>query len=528
MNEHILVIDDDELVRTGLATNLERAGFRVTMAACGEEGLAAAGRERIDLALCDLVLGDLDGIEVLRRLKTQSTDTCVIMITGHGSVHNALDALRSGASDYLQKPADPDEVVHRIRTVLDGVRLRHTLSAERERAEARKRETGVQLVRAERMSSLGMLAEGAAHDLSNILGPVLQYPALIREALPPDSPALKLVQAIEEAGQKSAAVLQDLQTIGRGGQYEKSSVNVNHVVDRFMRSHDFERLKQHYPKVRAELQMAAALPTIVGSELQLQQLLSNLVSHAFEAMPGGGMITIETGSGRLDRPVGRYGSGAPGEYVVLKVSDTGSGLAPEDVERIFEPFYVRSVMGRHMLSGLSMTLVYRVVADHHGFIDVTTATGKGTTFVVYLPVAAADGTLELKPDYTGHETVLVVDDYEEHRDAATELLRDLGYRALTARNGRDAVAVLEASLRGETDRIDLVVLDLVLGDDFDGVETYKKIIELQPGQKTVMVSGFADIARIVEARKLGLRQCIQKPYTLDGLGKAVRSELDAV
>jgi two-component system cell cycle sensor histidine kinase/response regulator CckA len=401
------------------------------------------------------------------------------------------------------------------------------LSAERERAEARKRETSEQLIRAERMSSLGMLAEGAAHDLSNILGPVLQYPALIREALPPDSPALKLVQAIEEAGQKSAAVLQDLQTIGRGGQYEKSSVNVNHVVDRFMRSHDFERLKQHYAKVRAELQMAAALPTIVGSELQLQQLLSNLVAHAFEAMPGGGMLTIETGSGRLERPVGRYGSGAPGEYVVLKVSDTGSGLAPEDVERIFEPFYVRSVMGRHMLSGLSMTLVYRVVADHHGFIDVTTAAGKGTTFVVYLPVAAADGTLELKPDYTGRETVLVVDDYEEHRDAATELLRDLGYRALTARNGREALTVLEASLRGETDRIDLVVLDLVLGDDFDGVETYKKIIELQPGQKTVMVSGFADIARIVEARKLGLRQCIQKPYTLDGLGKAVRSELDA-
>lgn len=527
MNEHVLVIDDDELVRTGLAENLQRAGFRVSTAAGGEEGLALAARERLDLVLCDLVLGDLDGIEVLRRIRAQSPDTSLIMITGHGSVRNALDALRSGASDYLQKPADPDEVVHRIRTVLDGVRLRHSLSAERLRAEARKREMNEQLVRAERMSSLGMLAEGAAHDLSNILGPVLQYPALIREALPPDSPALKLVQAIEDAGQKSAAVLQDLQTIGRGGQYEKSSVNVNHVMDRYLRSHDFQRLKEHYPKVRCEVQLAAALPAIIGSELQLQQLVANLAAHAFEAMPGSGMITFETGSGRLDRPVGRYGSGAPGEYVVLKVTDTGSGLAAEDVERIFEPFYVRSVMGRHMLSGLAMTLVYRVVADHRGFIDVTTAPGKGTTFVVYLPVAASDGTLDLKPDYTGSESVLVVDDYEEHLEEASGLLRDLGYRVVTARNGRDAVALLQAAVRGEVDRIDLVVLDLVLGDDFDGVEAYKKIIELQPGQKAVMVSGFADIARIVEARKLGLRQCIQKPYTLDGLGKAVRSELDS-
>lgn len=527
MNERVLIIDDDELVRTGLAENLERAGFQVTTAAGGEEGLASASRSPVDLVLCDLVLGDIDGIEVARRVKAQSPLTSVLMITGHGSVRNALDALRSGASDYLQKPADPDEVVHRIRTVLDGERLRHTLAAERQRAESRKRETSEQLIRAERMSSLGMLAEGAAHDLSNILGPVLQYPALIREALPPDSPALKLVQAIEEAGQKSAAILQDLQTIGRGGQYEHSSVNVNHVVDRYVRSHDFQRLREHYPKVRSEVQVATVLPVLVGSELQLQQLLANLVAHAFEAMPGGGIVTIETGSGRLDRPVGRYGSGAPGEYVILKVHDTGGGLAAEDVERIFEPFYVRSVMGRHTLSGLSMTLVYRVVADHHGFIDVVTAPGKGTSFVVYLPVAASDGTLELKPDYTGRETILVVDDYEEHRDAAAELLRDLGYRVLAACNGRDALSVLEASLKGKRDRVDLIVLDLVLGDDFDGVETYKKIIELQPGQKTVMVSGFADIARIVEARKLGLRQCIQKPYTLDGLGKAVRTELDA-
>lgn len=527
MSEHVLVIDDDELVRTGLAANLERAGFRVSTASGGEEGLAAAARERVDVALCDLVLGDLDGIEVLRRLKTFAPDTCVVMITGHGSIRNALDALRSGASDYIQKPADPDEVVHRIRTVLDALHLRNTLSTERRRAEARKREINEQLVRGERMASLGMLAEGAALDLGTILDPVLQYPARIRDALPAESPARAWAQAIEEAGQKAEAILHDLQTIGRGGRFEKGTVNVNHIVDRFMKSGDFERIKRAHPKVRIDVQLAAVLPPIHGAEAQLLQLISNLVAHACESMPGGGIAGIETSSGRLDRPVGRYGSGPPGEYVVVKVSDTGSGLPPEDVERIFEPFYTRAVMGRHLLSGLGMTLVYRVVADHRGFIDIKTAPGKGTSFVAYLPVVAEEGALELKADYTGTETVLVVDDYEEQRNTAIELLRDLGYRVLAARNGHEAVKLLEGTLHDGKETIDLVVIDLVLGDDFDGVETYKSLIQRRPGQKAVLVSGFADIARIVEARKLGLRQCIQKPYALESLGKAVRTELDA-
>lgn len=528
MSEHILVVDDDELVRTGLATNLERAGFRVSTAASGEEGIALALQHRVQLVLCDLVLGDIDGIEVLRRIKAQSPEICVIMITGHGSIKNALDALRSGASDYIQKPADPEEVEHRLRTVLDSVHLRNTLSAERQRAESRKRETNDQLIRAERMVSLGLLAEGAAQDLAEILAPVLRHVAPVREALPPGHPAHALVGEIEEAGIKAAAIIQDLQIIGRGRQREQNEVNLNHVVDHFMKSPEFQALKKSHSKVRFEVELAPMLPPLQGSTSQLGSLLGHLVTHACEAMPGGGIVTIHTTSGHIDRPVGRYGSGQPGDYCSLRVSDTGPGLAPEDVERIFEPFYVRSAMGRRLLSGLGMTLVYRVVEDHQGYVDVVTRSGQGTTFTACFPVATAGGeTLELKADYSGQETVLVVDDYEEHRNTASELLRDLGYRVFTANNGREAVKLFESARRTGGEKINLVVLDLVLGDDFDGLETYKALIALQPGQKAILVSGFADIARIVEARKLGLRQCIQKPYALESLGKAVRSELDA-
>lgn len=527
MSERILVVDDDELVRTGLAANLERAGFQVSMAASGEEGVRLAIEQHMDLVLCDLVLGDVDGIDVLRRIKAQSPNTSVVMITGHGTIKNALDALRSGASDYIQKPADPEEVEHRLRTVLDSVHLRNTLSAERQRADSRKREINEQLIRAERMASLGLLAEGAAQDLAEILSPVLRHVGPLREALPEGHPARAWVGEMEAAGLKASAVIHDLQAIGRGRQREAAEVNLNHVVDAFMKSADYQVLKKHHPKVRVEIELAPMLPPIQGSSAQLGLLLGHLVTQACESMPAGGMVQIHTTSGHIDRPVGRYGSGQPGDYCSLRVSDSGPGLKPEDVERIFEPFYVRTALGRQTLSGLGMTLVYRVVEDHQGYIDVMTRAGQGTAFTACFPVATAQGeTLELKADYTGRETVLVVDDYEEQRNTASELLRDLGYQVFTASTGREAVKLFESARRTGGQRIDVVVIDLVLGDDFDGVETYKALIAQEPGQKAILVSGFADIARIVEARKLGLRQCIPKPYTLETLGKAVRTELD--
>jgi len=526
MNEHILVIDDDELVRTGLAANLERAGYRVSTAAGGEEGVRVAIDRRVDLALCDLVLGDADGIDVLRRIKTDAPATSVIMITGHGSIKNALDALRCGASDYLQKPADPDEVIHRIRTVLDSLHLRNTLAAERQRAENRKREITEQLARAERMSSIGLLAEGAAEDLGAILDPMSELVTRLEADGDRAEERAEAVSAIREILERARLALDDLRAIATSSTPDAAEINLNHLVDRFMKSDSFGRIKKHHAKVRLDVDLAAMLPPLSGSVHQLETVIANLVANACESMPTGGVVHIETSSQHIDRPSGRFGSGAPGDYVLIRITDSGSGLSPADVERIFEPFYVRTVLGRTLVSGLGMTLVHRVVEDHGGFIDVNTQAGQGTTFTVYLPVQAQGGTLELKADYTGRETLLLVDDSEEHRTIAADLLRDLGYRVLAAATGQEAVSIFESAMRSSEEHIDLVVIDLVLGDVFDGLETYKALLERRPGLKAVMVSGFADIARIVEARKLGLRQCIRKPYALDPLGKAVRSELD--
>ena len=530
MNERILLVDDDDLVRSGLAANLTRAGYRVFTAASGEEALNKIGLEQIDLVLCDLIMGGMDGLEVLRRVQASWPDILFIMITGHGTVVNALEALKTGASDYIQKPANPDEVIHRVRSVLDSSSLRKALASERHKADVRKKEINEQLLRAERMVSLGLLAEGAAADLQAIMEPAKGVHDQIETLLPADSPVLPHLNQLRTTFQRVGSVVQDLQVIGRSGGIEKSEVNLNTIVDQFMRSEEFVSINKCMPKVRVEVHLSTIMPPIRGSASLLQQMVHYLVLNGCESMPQGGTISLTTSSEHLDHAVGRYGSGTPGEYAVLRIKDAGRGLTAEEIERIFEPFYTHKKMGRRFISGLGMTLVFRAVEEHGGFIDIATGPGKGTMFSLHFPPASRSGSapLELRPDYSGDETILVIDDYEDHRNTAADILRNLGYRVLLAESGQTAVRLLEqAAKSGVASRIDLVVIDLILGDAFDGVETYKKVIEISPGQKAIMVSGFADIARIVEARKLGIGQCIQKPYALETLGKAVRRELDS-
>jgi DNA-binding response OmpR family regulator len=528
MKEHILLVDDDDLVRAGLTANLQRAGFEVSQAASGQEALSQVARQLPDLVLCDLVLGDMTGMDLLKRCQSVAGELRFVMITGYGSVSSALEALQGGASDYIQKPVNPDEVIHRIRAVLDAVHLKHTLTAERSKAEERKRGMHEQLIRTERMASLGMLAEGAAKDLHDICAPMGDLLARLKPMVEENAAALPLVQEIEEARGKAAAIIQDLQIIGGRGQHTKKPVSLNSVIETVLDSSDFRKLAERLPGTRVDVRLGHHLPPCLASAPQMEIVVLNLLTHAIESMPGGGVVAVSTSCERLDQPVGRFGSGPPGDYLVLRVSDTGTPLRGEDVERLFEPFYTRKVMGRRLLSGLGMTLVYSVVDDHEGFLDVRSEGAGGNRILACLPVSKLQGDepLDLRPDYTGKETVLVVDDYPEHRNKAAEVLRSLGYEVLTAESGKDAVRLVDSLVRAGS-RLDLVVLDLVLGDDFDGVEAYKKIIHIKPGQRAVLFSGFSDLSRIVDARKLGITQCMQKPYTLDNRGKAVRRELDS-
>lgn len=526
MKQSILVVDDDELVRETLAHDLMREGFAVSTAPSGESALAFLQRNPADLVLCDLVLGDIDGIEVLRRIKANWPETAVVMITGHASIRNALDALRAGAADYIAKPADPEEVAHRLRTVLDAERLRRSLSAERARAEARRRETQDLLIRTERMSSLATLASGAADELNSILQPARHYAQSLRDLLHVGHAGAPYAQAIVESIDRAQSLLHDLKAIGTGMSYEKAQVHLVDAIRKALESAEVKNLSKTLPKVRLETRLDLSAVTVRGSEKALANCIAHLVAHAMERASPAGVVQIDLLVERLEHAVGRYGSGPAGEYAVVRIRDTGPPLTAEDLEKLVEPFYVPASRPRRFVSGISLALVHRIVSDHGGFLDARATEPIGNEYMLYLPLSAADDSSELKPDYTGTENILLVDDHEEHRRAAGDILRNLGYQVVSAANGREALSIFEAGLRGECAPFDLVVLDLVLGDDLDGVEIFKKMNALKPGQPAVLVSGFADIARIVEARRMGIRQSVQKPYTTESLGAAVRAALN--
>lgn len=392
---------------------------------------------------------------------------------------------------------------------------------ERVRAEEVRKELTEKLENARRMESLGVLAGGVAHDLNNVLVPLLAYPDLMMASLPEDDPLRSHASRIKESAETAAEIVQDLLTMARRGRCEMEPLNLNDEVESFLRSPEFAEMKAENPDVSIAIGLDTDIMNISASSAHLTKIFMNLVINAFEAMSEGGALRISTSCEYVDKPLGGYDYIKEGDYVVLRVGDTGSGIDEGDLKRIFEPFYSKKKMGRSG-SGLGLSIVYGVVRDHGGYIDIRTELGVGSEFALYFPATRdlVREKTETAFDSRGNETILVVDDVERQREVAKELLSSLGYDVETAENGRAAVKYLESN------SADLVLLDMIMDDDFDGLDTYRRIVETHPGQRAVIVSGYSETSRVKEARALGAGLYVRKPYTLDKIGRAVRTELD--
>lgn len=377
------------------------------------------------------------------------------------------------------------------------------------------------LANAQRMESLGVLAGGVAHDLNNILGPLVGYPELIKRRLPENSPVRDQIAKIEESAKRAAEVVQDLLTMGRRGRYEMDHTSINNIISSYLDSPDYTRQKSRFPNVETVAYLDSSIPSVYGSDTHLSKVIMNLVINALDAMPDGGSLSIKTECRYLDRLLGGYTNIEPGRYCIITVSDTGIGIDEADTKRIFDPFFSKKKLGKSG-SGLGLAVVYAVVKDHNGYVDVISELTKGSDFIIYLPAIESDKTVgTVKPvyDIKGDESILVVDDVAEQRDLAVTLLSSLGYQMSSVTNGREAVEYLK------TNTCDVVVLDMIMEPDFDGLDTYRKIIEMYPGQKAVIVSGFSLTDRVREAEKLGVTKYVKKPYTMQKLGKAIREVL---
>jgi PAS domain S-box-containing protein len=376
--------------------------------------------------------------------------------------------------------------------------------------------------RSKKMESLGLLAGGVAHDLNNILSGIVSYPELLLLDLPENSPLKKPIQTIQESGQRASAIVQDLLTIARGVAIAREPVNLNLLVKEYLASPECISLQRFHTDVTVETDLDCGLLNVGGSRVHLKKVLMNLVSNAAEAIEGHGTVRVSTRNCYVDRPLHGYDDIKIGEYAVLSVSDDGAGIAPDDLARIFEPFYTKKAMGRSG-TGLGLAVVWNVVQDHEGYINVSSDAHR-TNFDLYFPITReqmadhpASQSLEA---LKGHgERILVVDDIAIQGEIACGMLSRLGYQADFVTSGEEAVA------RVQSQSPDLLILDMIMAPGLSGRETYARVTAVHPHQKAIIVSGFAETEEVRQTQAMGAGEYLKKPLTLERLGVAVKREL---
>ena len=290
----------------------------------------------------------------------------------------------------------------------------------------------------------------------------------------------------------------------------------------FLASPEHRKQKALHPQVTVLGTLDPGALRIRCSQTQLGKALMNLTANAMDAIQGAGVVSLATENQVLAEPRAGYETIPPGEYVVLRVHDSGSGIPPTDLGRIFEPFFTKKMLGRAG-TGLGLTVVWQTVKDNDGFLDLESG-AQGTVFRLYFPATREPVPEPLQPaaleDLKGAgERILVVDDEAAQRDMLAVLLGRLGYRVTAAASGTEAVALVQET------RFDLVILDMIMEPGMGGRETYEAILRRWPGQRAVIASGYAETEDIHRTLGLGAREAVLKPYTLERLGQAIREAL---
>ncbi len=394
---------------------------------------------------------------------------------------------------------------------------------ERQRAQQERLRLESELLRAEKMELLGRLAGGVAHDLNNVLSGIVSYPDLLLLTLPPDSEMRGPLKNIRRAGKRAAAIVQDLLTLARRGITLREKVQLNDIILAHLQSPEFITLQKSYPGVTVKIHLDPDLWSISGSPVHLEKAVMNLLVNSFEAIEKEGTIVVSSENRWVDSSLQENGTALSRKYALLIISDSGMGISPENLEKIFEPFYSSKTMGRSG-TGLGMTVVWGTIKDHGGYLEVQSVPGEGTTIMAFLPVFEDDQGLQTEArshalQRGNGQTLLLVDDDLDQRLLGKSILTTLGYKVDTLSSGEETIDFFKSR------SVDLVLLDMIMEEGIDGLDTYKAMREIQPDQKVIIVSGYSETERIKEAMELGVRRYLEKPYTLEKIASVIHEEL---
>ncbi len=397
----------------------------------------------------------------------------------------------------------------------NGVRFVGTHGVARDISERNRLEA--QLQQAKKMEAIGTLAGGIAHDFNNLLMGIQGYTSLMLLRMDASDPHHQKLKNIEEYIQSGVELTKQLLGFARGGKYDVKPINLNDLIVKS--SQMFGRTKK---EITIHRQLEADAWSVEADRGQIEQVLLNLYVNAWQAMPGGGDIYLETKNVTVDDSSAGLAGLGPGRYVRVSVIDTGVGMDEKTLQRIFEPFFSTKKMGRG--SGLGLASAYGIIRNHSGVIEVRSQKGVGTTFVIYLPAserAVEKAVSEAGEILMGPETILLVDDEEMIINVGTEILKALGYNVLSARNGKEAVALF----RDKKDAVDLVLLDMIM-PGMGGGETYDALKGIRPDVKILLSSGYSIDGEASEILKRGCDGFIQKPFNIKALSQKLRKIID--
>jgi signal transduction histidine kinase len=497
--------DDSALLRRAL----RKGGYQLTIERVDspETMIAALDRQEWDIVISDFAVPGFGGMEALKLVQERGLDIPFILFSGTVGEDAAVAAMRSGAHDYIMK----DSVA----------RLLPAIERELREAEAHRqnRELEMQLLQAQKLESIGRLAGGIAHDFNNLLTAIIGYSEMAESELPAGISAVECLRNVQDAARRAAALTQQLLAFARKQVIQPTIVDLNHLID------DMDKMLRRLIGADIELVSLPApeLGSVRADPGQLGQVLLNLALNSRDAMPNGGTLTFETANVRLDGDFARVHPGmAPGDYVLLTVSDTGMGMNRETQAHIFEPFFTTKDPGKG--TGLGLSTCYGIVKQSGGDISVQSTPGSGTVFRIFLPRmneasgAAQEGEQAESP--RGVATVLLVEDEGRVRSFLERALSGHGYRVLEAANGAEARQLIEE----HGAEIDLIVTDLVM-PLMSGAELLKWARERYPGIRTLMTSGYvADDDGQADLRRSGAA-FLQKPFSRRELLRKVQEAL---
>jgi len=412
---------------------------------------------------------------------------------------------------YNSKPA----LLFAIRDTTERV----TSLQEKERLET-------ELEKAKKMEAFGLLAGGVAHDLNNVLSGIVSTPDLLLMDLPEGSHLIEPLLIMKDSGKRAAIIVDELLTLARGSAKVLEPVRLNDVIEDYLFSPEFDRVARFHPGVILIKNLDPCLPLLNASGLHMRKIVMNLVSNAMEAIQEKGSVTLETTVVQFSNIILKgYERTTDGPYVRFSVKDTGPGISTQDLDRIFEPFYTKKVLGRSG-TGLGLSIVWNTVHDHKGYIQVKSEKGE-TLFQVYFPVtevlieAAEPDRIYTLSDYKGsNEAILVVDDVESQRKISENIIKRLGYQVTVVTSGEEAIEYVRKN------KVDLAVLDMIMAPGISGLDTFRELKIIDPDIRAVITSGYSKTRDVEKAQELGAGPFIKKPYSLEHLGLTLKEELD--